>query len=655
VLRYLVEAGLVIREGDRYVRTDDGPDEGGIPEGLRDVIGKRLTRLSSQTNTLLSIAAVQGRDFRLDVLQAVAQQPAEAVEAALEEAAERAIVEERTGLGTLAFRFTHAFFRQTLYEELFAARRLRLHQEVGTGPRSSLRFPFGRPRRGAGRTLRAVDRCCRPRACARYADAAAEHALAVYAYGDAARESERALKLHEVFAPSDDVQRLKRLLTLGDALLLAGEPRRVYEEVAVQAYALAVEVDDARGAARGALLAVESLTPARGAGVWGTSEYSEWVRRAALAAPTDPNERVQVDTALSNIAWAEGRFGEAWALARSAVSVAIEADDMRALSRATTSALLRAPAAAAEEWLRLVGEAATRLRADHPGSLFDMALGFALLAAGEREAAEDVWQRLRLLADRINEPELVVRAHALEVTRAVLDGDLEGAVILAQGTVVRGAELGAPGQSRVVALMLNTAALIWLGRPEELILQLDSAYGSVQSEIFFGTVRRAAAAAHARHADAAQLLRTILPASAEAFAEMPISGPDWILDAALTLGDRDAARALAVALTPTAGLAFLMFIGPSPARLLGEEALSRGATAEARAFFERAIDVTSQIRFRPEIALSRLGLAEVLLGNYPDERAEALEHLDFAIEELRAMKMQPSLERALRSRDLLKA
>ena len=35
--------------------------------------------------------------------------------------------------------------------------------------------------------------------------------------------------------------------------------------------------------------------------------------------------------------------------------------------------------------------------------------------------------------------------------------------------------------------------------------------------------------------------------------------------------------------------------------------------------------------------------------------AEGLEHLDFAIQELRAMKMQPSLERALRHNGLLRA
>ena len=52
-------------------------------------------------------------------------------------------------------------------------------------------------------------------------------------------------------------------------------------------------------------------------------------------------------------------------------------------------------------------------------------------------------------------------------------------------------------------------------------------------------------------------------------------------------------------------------------------------------------------RHRPEIARTRLDLAELLLDHYPDERPEALEHLDFAIGELRDMKMQPALERAL--------
>ena len=45
----------------------------------------------------------------------------------------------------------------------------------------------------------------------------------------------------------------------------------------------------------------------------------------------------------------------------------------------------------------------------------------------------------------------------------------------------------------------------------------------------------------------------------------------------------------------------------------------------------------------------------VLLEHYPDERPEALEHLDFAINEFREMKIQPSLERVLRHKEILGA
>jgi len=61
------------------------------------------------------------------------------------------------------------------------------------------------------------------------------------------------------------------------------------------------------------------------------------------------------------------------------------------------------------------------------------------------------------------------------------------------------------------------------------------------------------------------------------------------------------------------------------------------------------------MRFRPEVALTRLQLAELLIEHYPEERAGVPEHLDFAIAESRDLKMQPSLERAPRHKDILKA
>jgi class 3 adenylate cyclase len=83
-------------------------------------------------------------------------------------------------------------------------------------------------------------------------------------------------------------------------------------------------------------------------------------------------------------------------------------------------------------------------------------------------------------------------------------------------------------------------------------------------------------------------------------------------------------------------------------RHLGAAAALLGDTDKAMDWYRRAIEACQQVRSRPELALSRLGLAELLLDHYPDERAGAIEHLDLAVGELREMKMQPALERALR-------
>ena len=89
--------------------------------------------------------------------------------------------------------------------------------------------------------------------------------------------------------------------------------------------------------------------------------------------------------------------------------------------------------------------------------------------------------------------------------------------------------------------------------------------------------------------------------------------------------------------------------------MIGEAAALLDRYDEAKEHYQEAIRVCANMRFRSELALSRLGLAELLLDQYPDEKTEALEHLDFAINEFREMKMQPSLERALRRKDILKA
>jgi hypothetical protein len=116
---------------------------------------------------------------------------------------------------------------------------------------------------------------------------------------------------------------------------------------------------------------------------------------------------------------------------------------------------------------------------------------------------------------------------------------------------------------------------------------------------------------------------------------------------------------LAILLDRLKDLAFLagMFnvLNTCIGRHLGAAAALLARREEARNYYAQALEISVRIRNRPEIALTRLGLAELLLEHYPDERPVAIEHLDFAIAEFTEMKMQPSLERALRHRGLLKA
>jgi predicted ATPase len=64
-LRYVIDTGLVERRNGALQRVGDQSLAGRIPEGPRDAVGKRLSRLSDSTNRVLSVASVIGREFRL--------------------------------------------------------------------------------------------------------------------------------------------------------------------------------------------------------------------------------------------------------------------------------------------------------------------------------------------------------------------------------------------------------------------------------------------------------------------------------------------------------------------------------------------------------------------------------------------------------------
>src|SRR4029453_18971368 len=111
-----------------------------IPEGVRDVIGKRLNRLSPPCNQMLTIAAVVGREFGLEALvclvdgvseERVLEMLEEAGVADVTEEAVAAHVIEEVAQAMGRYQFTHALIQATLYDEMTTVRRVRLHRRVG--------------------------------------------------------------------------------------------------------------------------------------------------------------------------------------------------------------------------------------------------------------------------------------------------------------------------------------------------------------------------------------------------------------------------------------------------------------------------------------------------------------------------------------------
>ncbi len=274
MLRHLVEEGLL-----------DDPDaaELRIPEGLRDVIGVRLTRLGPETNRLLSMAAFIGREFRLDVLQTLAEQPEDAVIAGLEEAVRVGVLEDQSQGGQVRFRFAHAYFQQTLYEELFTPRRLRLHQQVA---RTLERLYGNRLQEHAAELAQHFAQSSDPldlEKAVHYGEVAAGRTVSVYAYGEAVRHLETALQAQEVLDPDDTLKRCDLLLALGEALGPAGEPLRASEDVAERAYALAEAMGDNERASHSCRLAIDGLM-LHGAGTtYGTPAYRRLGRTSRSA------------------------------------------------------------------------------------------------------------------------------------------------------------------------------------------------------------------------------------------------------------------------------------------------------------------------------------------------------------------------------------
>jgi DNA-binding SARP family transcriptional activator/tetratricopeptide (TPR) repeat protein len=244
VMRDLIETGVLV-ERDGSWGSALTPDEIGVPEGVKEVLESRLRRLSERCRSVLSQAAVLGREFWFEVLAAMAGLGDDEVIGALEEAGDAQLIFEQDAPSRSSHAFTHALVRETLYGGLSAPRRQRLH----AGAARAIEAVEGEDAVAAlAIHYRLAGPAGDPTKAFEYSLAAGGQAAELSAWEDAAVHWEGALTMMERLGGLA-AERARLLVALADLMVVVGDLDRQIAHLE-RALALYEELADAERAAQ---------------------------------------------------------------------------------------------------------------------------------------------------------------------------------------------------------------------------------------------------------------------------------------------------------------------------------------------------------------------------------------------------------------------
>jgi class 3 adenylate cyclase len=232
ILRALVEKGeLAYREGSW--RRTKSVAELAIPVSIRDAVEQRLLALTPSAQAVVQLAAVIGQRFEFDLLREIGGVDEETVFEAIRAAVDAQLLAEEPEAEQESYRFRHALSREAVLADMLARERRVLHKKVGEAIE----------RRSPGRTEDLAyhfDEARDARAF-RYHSAAAEDAIAAYAYARAVHHLERAIEL----TPNDDRGLGELYLRLSEAATASGDERRAERSAEQAASAFTAAGDEA--------------------------------------------------------------------------------------------------------------------------------------------------------------------------------------------------------------------------------------------------------------------------------------------------------------------------------------------------------------------------------------------------------------------------
>lgn len=129
LFRHLIERGKLIDSNGEFRSTISIADID-VPPSVRLVTGRRLARLSDVTQKVLATAAVIGRSFTFELLEASTGTDADALLDCIDEAEGGGLIASSLQYPEVRFKFAHELIRRAVLDGQSAPRRQRLHLRV---------------------------------------------------------------------------------------------------------------------------------------------------------------------------------------------------------------------------------------------------------------------------------------------------------------------------------------------------------------------------------------------------------------------------------------------------------------------------------------------------------------------------------------------
>lgn len=237
ILMHLMEDGNLNRDGEIWSVSAAIERVTDIPESVRQVIGRRLSKLTEDANRVLAAGSAFNGPFRFDVVVAASGVEERIALDSIDAALGAQLI--RPGLALDAYEFTHALVAHTLYTELNPSRQVRLHRTIAEAlqalpavPAAEVAYQYHRSAALPG-----------AEAGVPWALRAADEARAAYSWDQVVAFTRMALDL---MAP-DDVRVPEVTGALGHALPFVQEPEPAIEAMKLWAETLFNRGDVAQG------------------------------------------------------------------------------------------------------------------------------------------------------------------------------------------------------------------------------------------------------------------------------------------------------------------------------------------------------------------------------------------------------------------------